>query len=315
MKASTERADVRLLVWRGVVIFISLVMIARLWQLQMVEGETYRIRADRNRFRQVDIPAPRGVIYDRNGEILARNRPSFSVAVVPADLPKTRAGEPDADAERAVLDRLLALLAQEPPPLRPSPTPTASPTPAAGIAGRMQPTAAITTALQIQERQPWVMPRADIEKAIREGRLGGAYRPIEIARHINEATAFLVAQDAVNLPGVILQLNPIRDYPSGSLTSHLIGYMGHIPENAVAEYRAKGYAANEQVGLTGLEATYEHELRGKRGRQTIEVNVNGRRIGRCMHHTHARPARVGHGHKGRKWQLSYSRQSSLTIWS
>ncbi len=275
MKASLDRAEARLMLWRGAIIFVCIVMIARLWQLQMVEGETYRIRADRNRFRQVDIPAPRGVIYDRNGEILARNRPSFSVSVVPGDLPKTRAGEPNADAERAVLDRLLALLAQEPPPLGSSSKPTASPTPAAG---RIQSTAAITTALQIQERQPWVMARADIEKAIYEGRLGGAYRPIEIARYINEATAFLVAQDAVNLPGVVLQLNPIRDYPSGSLTAHLIGYMGHIPKEAAAEYQAKGYAANEQVGLTGLEATYEHELRGKRGRQTIEVNVNGRRI-------------------------------------
>lgn len=264
------------MLWRGAIVLVVVVMIARLWQLQMVQGEAYRIRADRNRFREVDIAAPRGVIYDRNGQILARNRPGFTVAVVPGDLPKTKDGEPDAAAESAVLDRLLALLAQEPPALRPSPTPTSSPTPSVRVVG---PAATPATAtLTIPERQPWFMPRAEIEKAIAEGRLGGAYRPIEVARYISEATAFLAAQDAVNLPGVVLQLNPIRDYPSGSLTAHIIGYMGHIPEDAVAEYRAKGYAANEQVGLTGVEATFEHELRGRPGRQTIEVNVNGRRI-------------------------------------
>jgi penicillin-binding protein 2 len=138
--------------------------------------------------------------------------------------------------------------------------------------------AAITGTIQIPDRQTWYMPRAEIEKAIQDGRLGGAYRPIEIARYVNEATAFLIAEDAINLPGVVLQLDPIRDYPTGSLTAHLIGYMGHIPEKSLADYEAKGYAANEQVGLTGLEVTLESELRGRPGRQTIEVNVNGRRI-------------------------------------
>lgn len=276
MKAGVDRAEVRLMLWRSAIVLVVVVMIARLWQLQMVQGEAYRIRADRNRFREVDIAAPRGVIYDRNGQILARNRPGFTVAIVPGDLPKTRDGEPDAAVQSAVLDRLSALLAQEPPALRPSPTPTASPTPGIRVVG---PSATpVTATLTIPARQPWFMPRAEIEKAIAEGRLGGAYQPIEVARYISEATAFLVAQDAVNLPGVVLQPNPIRDYPSGSLTSHIIGYMGHIPENAVAEYRAKGYAASDQVGLTGVEATFEHELRGRPGRQTIEVNVNGRRI-------------------------------------
>lgn len=277
MNAGADRTEARLMLWRGAIILAVVVMLARLWQLQMVQGETYRIRADRNRFREVEVAAPRGVIYDRNGQILARNRPSFTVAVTPGDLPKTREGEPDVAAESAVLDRLLALLAQEPPALRPSPTPTASPTPPIRVVGP-QPTGPITATMEIPDRQPWFMPRAEIEKAIKEGRLGGAYRPIEVARYISEATAFLVAQDAVNLPGVTLQLNPIRDYPSGRLTSHIIGYMGHVPEAAAAEYRAKGYAPNDQVGLTGVEATFEHELRGKPGRQTIEVNVNGRRI-------------------------------------
>ncbi len=272
MRSAAERIEIRLWLLRSAVFVLVLVMIGRLWQIQMVEGEDYRIRADRNRFREVDVPAPRGVIYDRNGQILARNRPSFTIAIVPGDLPKTATGEPDPVAEAAVLDRLGALLAQPVPSLRPSPTPTPSPTRLARA------TEAITATLQIPDRQPWYMPRPEIEKAIQAGRLGGAYRPIEVAKYINEATAFLVAQDAVNLPGVTLQLDPIREYPSGSLTAHLIGYMGHIPENAVDEYKAKGYAANEQVGLTGLEATFEHELRGRPGRQTIEVNVNGRRI-------------------------------------
>ncbi len=130
----------------------------------------------------------------------------------------------------------------------------------------------------IPERQPWAMPRADIEKKIEEGNVGGAYRPVVVARYVKEATAFLVAEDAANLQGVQLELEPIRDYPSGALTSQIVGYMGHIPEEQLQEYRDKGYQQNEQVGLTGLEIAFQDELRGKPGRQTIEVDVHGRRV-------------------------------------
>ena len=279
MKPAISRSETRLLLLRGVIAVVVAVLIGRLWQLQMVEGASYLIRSDRNRFREVDVAAPRGVIYDRNGKIMARNRPSFTVAVVPGDLPKTREGEPDPVKDAAVLDRLLALLARPAPKQRPSPTPTLTPTPAKGAANAQATVSKpISATMQIPDRQAWYMPRAEIEKGIDDGRLGGAYRPIPIAKYIDEGTAFTVAEDAVNLPGVDLQLDPIRDYPSGMLTSHLIGYMGHIPEAALDKYKAKGYAQNEQVGLTALESTFEHELRGKPGRQTIEVDVNGRRV-------------------------------------
>ena len=83
------------------------------------------------------------------------------------------------------------------------------------------------------------MPRDEIDAKIVEGELGGAYRPVTVARYIQEATAFLLAEDAINLPGVQLVLEPIRDYPSGALTSHIIGYMGHIPEDQLPALRGE----------------------------------------------------------------------------
>jgi penicillin-binding protein 2 len=284
-------SETRLMAFRALVGIAVVILIGRLWQLQMVEGESYRVLADRNRFRQVDVAAPRGVIYDRNGRILARNRPSFMVVVIPADLPKDEIGDKPGSAETAVLDRLLNLLARPKTAL-----------PSVGDAGLQALPGAgspITTTLgltgtasfKIPDRQPWVKPRGDIEKAISDGLLGGAYRPVQVATHINESTAFLVAEDAINLPGIELQLDPIRDYPDGALTSHILGYMGHIPENAVDEYDAKGYGPDDQVGLTGLESTFEGELHGQAGRQTIEVDVNGRRVRTIGE---ADPAQPGH---------------------
>jgi penicillin-binding protein 2 len=269
-----RRGGDRLLLLKILVGLVAAVLLGRLWYLQMVRGESYRVLADRNRFREVDVAAPRGVIYDRNGEILARNRPSFSVVIVPADLP---------DDPKEVLDRLNRLLTEPRtasaagldaalPGLTysPKPTPTAQVKKAAKTP--------VNSVLEIPDRQPWAMPRAEIDKAIQEGKIGGAYRPVTVATHIQQDTAFLIAQDAVNLPGISVVLDPIRDYPSGALTSLVIGYMGQIPVEQAAEYEAEGYPSNAQVGLVGLELTFEKELRGTAGQQTIEVDVNGRKV-------------------------------------
>lgn len=57
----------------------------RLWYLQVLEGDEMRLLSEHNRIRLVRTPAARGVIMDRNGEILVDNRPSFDVVFVPED--------------------------------------------------------------------------------------------------------------------------------------------------------------------------------------------------------------------------------------
>ena len=73
-----------------------------LWRLQVLQGQVHGLAAERNAIRLVTLSAPRGVIYDRNGQILAANSPVFVVSVVEADLPGERRVE--------VLDRLARLL-------------------------------------------------------------------------------------------------------------------------------------------------------------------------------------------------------------
>ncbi len=290
----------RLLLLRGIIVLAAVILIGRLWQIQMIAGEKYRLLSDQNRLRDVDVPAPRGVIYDRQGEILARNRPSFTVVIIPGDLPEDPEDEPAEEqdtnsAATAVLDRLLAILNEPVPDLRASPTPSptvdpqATPSPTSVPPRNPTPSPTPLPIMAIPERQPWIMPRAEIEQKIQDGLLGGAYRPVVIARYVKEATAFRIAEDAVNLEGVQITLQPIRDYPSGSLTAHIIGYMGHIPEGQIEDYVAEGYQRDDQVGLTALEIWFEKELRGQPGHQTIEVDVHGRRIRTVGETTPAQP--------------------------
>ena len=283
MRGTKLPARGRLLILQALIVVVVAVLIGRLWQLQMIAGERYRLLSDRNRLRDVDVAAARGVIYDRDGQILARNRPSFSVVLIPGDLPQDKEGDPQGAAAAAVVDRLLEILNRPAPeqPAATEPTPDADPNEPGATATPSPPnktSAAPTPALVIRERNAWVMPRNEIDTKILEGELGGAYRPVTVARYIQEATAFLLAEDAVNLPGVQLVLEPIRDYPSGALTSHIVGYMGHIPADQLAQYEDQGYRQDEQVGLAGLETSFEDALRGKPSRQTIEVDVHGRRV-------------------------------------
>lgn len=104
---SGRRGNPRL-IWLGAVAILAIVGLwLRLYQLQIVHGTDYRDQADNNRFREITIPAPRGVIYDRQHVVLARNRPSYSVGIVPADLP-------DATQRAAVLKRLAEILNVKP---------------------------------------------------------------------------------------------------------------------------------------------------------------------------------------------------------
>jgi penicillin-binding protein 2 len=63
-----------------------MVLVFRLWQLQVLEAETFERLSDKNRIRLRRIPFPRGIILDHQGRILAENRPSFSLMAVPAEM-------------------------------------------------------------------------------------------------------------------------------------------------------------------------------------------------------------------------------------
>jgi len=82
-------------VWVGVGFMVLwLVLVLRLWQLQILRGGYYTELAENNHLRSVDIPAPRGKIYDRHGALMLGNRPFYDLVLVPqyaTDIPRTLA--------------------------------------------------------------------------------------------------------------------------------------------------------------------------------------------------------------------------------
>ena len=64
-------------------VFIVVSLTGRLWYLQILKGKDFSIASERNRVREVTRPAPRGLIYDRNGSLMLSNRPFFDLVVIP----------------------------------------------------------------------------------------------------------------------------------------------------------------------------------------------------------------------------------------
>ena len=69
---------------------VAVVFLFRLLDLQVAQGAKFQYLAEGNRIRSRDVPAPRGIIYDRNGKMLAKNAASFNLELYPADLPQNK---------------------------------------------------------------------------------------------------------------------------------------------------------------------------------------------------------------------------------
>lgn len=229
----------RLGLFRAVVVFSLLVLVMRTGELQFGRGEQFVRDAEENRLQQVLIPAPRGQIYDRNMVALAQNDPAYNVTITPAQLPD------DPEAVLALYNRLSALI--DVPATRA----------VADAAGR-------TT-----ERS--------IDEMVREGLGIAPYREVVVAQDIDRLTAFRILEEAQVLPGVGVYDASVRQYPTGSLTAHIVGYLGPIGPEEEMRLRELGYnPAFDRIGYAGVEAYFEEELAGRRGAQTWLIDVAGR---------------------------------------
>ena len=73
----------RIVVCFGILVLLTLVLVARYFYLQIVQHDLYATLSDNNRIQVQPLPPVRGLIYDRNGELLADNSPSFNLTLTP----------------------------------------------------------------------------------------------------------------------------------------------------------------------------------------------------------------------------------------
>jgi penicillin-binding protein 2 len=103
-------------------------------------------------------------------------------------------------------------------------------------------------------------------------------RAVLIKSDVGEDTVTYVREHQIEFSGVIAGTQPVREYPHNELAAHLIGYLGEISPETLAAKKGKGYQAGDEIGLSGVEATYDEILRGKVGKYRLEVDASGNAI-------------------------------------
>jgi penicillin-binding protein 2 len=104
------------------------------------------------------------------------------------------------------------------------------------------------------------------------------YQPIEIAANVPYADIAALAERIDALPGVSWNSKPMRNYVNPGSLSHILGFVGDITRDELTMLYNKGYQQGNIIGKAGIERQYDEILRGKEGRETRTVDVQGRRI-------------------------------------
>ena len=217
MKKKNNDGRFRYLYW--ILIGIFVVLICRLVYLQIVAGDYYHSLAEGNRLRAIPIAAMRGIMYDRNGQILVGSRPSFMVTYVP-----TKDGMTDDELKE--LSQLI--------------------------------------------NQPEGKLREKIQK------VKSAYVPTVLATDLTQDIVTKIEERRNELPGISVDVQPIRYYPYNEMAAQIFGYVGQIDEEDMKRLEGQEGVSNiTQIGRAGLESYYDDILRGKDGGRQVEVDAAG----------------------------------------
>lgn len=236
--------------WRTWVIYIVMllamaILLFRLLNLQVIQTIDWLGQAVENYTSTVSVQPARGIIYDRRGFILAGNIASYNVVITPANLP-------DSDADIQNIYRVLSALIDVP---------------------------ATQGTVEDAKLVAECVPGPGIAQLVELGDSLAPYRPVKIKCNLDEITARIVRERAVDWPGVSIEIEPIRDYPTGSLTANVVGFLGPIPATLEEIYRERGFVPNrDKIGYAGVEAALDPVLIGVPGRRVVQVDVAGKEL-------------------------------------
>lgn len=208
------------------VIIISLffaLLGVRLAYLQLYKGDELRLRSESNSIRLRKIIAPRGIISDSRGLIIAENVPSFNAFYVPN---RTR-------SYQQIKDDLVRIYQER--------------------------------SLEI----PREMSKTSVAPLFVSQRLDSLLSRQKLA--VIETHSHL-------LPGVFIEVVPMRRYPYGETVANLIGYVGEISREELARDVSGHYSNGDFLGKFGLEKELEGFLRGRSGAEQAEVNAVGKEV-------------------------------------
>ncbi|RLV49693.1 penicillin-binding protein 2 [Nocardioides mangrovicus] len=239
-----RKSRLRLLVLQVLMLSLFLTLLARLWFVQVLTGDTYQAQAADQSIRELVVQPARGLIVDDMGRTLVANRTSWVVGV-----DRTLFQRLSTQQQTDVLHRVAKAVKQ---PYRTVKARTV-------LCG--DPGAAKGTCWN-----------------------GSPYQPMPVAEDVSQAVAVDILEQAEDFPSIVTQQQSVRAYPSpyGVNAAHLLGYLSSITSTEMAAAKKSGDTSvngASEVGRAGLEKSYDRWLRGTPGYKRVTVDSQGRVIG------------------------------------
>lgn len=231
----------------AIISVVFTIYLIRLFSLQIIQGAGYNLQAEENRIKNVSVQTTRGNILDRNGFTLADNVPSFDVSITPANLPQ------DTGTTEEIYRELSQLI---------------------GIP--------VTNGV-INDQTVKTFSECETDFGIKEivliGDTNAPYQPVKIKCNIDQGIALEIKEKSSDWPGVNIDISYVRHYPTGSLTSEVVGFLGPITAEQKDYYEQLGFVAGrDKIGFAGVELSMNDTLMGKNGERVVEVDNAGKEI-------------------------------------
>lgn len=243
--------------WTFIIIvgLIFSILVYRLFNLQILQASTYEERANRNRIRSNVVKSIRGEIYDRDGNILARNTTGYQLV----HYETKNLSQSDIDVLKQIqswdLSEIQEYLQEN---------------------YRRQSSRLLETIEDIKIISELTGYTTDflINRFAKQPR-SGSNKKIIVIEDLDKNIALksiekLIKNDRID----IIEYNK-RFYPEDSIASNVIGYIKPINDEEYEINKDKGYLIDDMYGKKGIEREYDYEMKGHNGEELVEVDVYG----------------------------------------
>jgi len=135
------------------------------------------------------------------------------------------------------------------------------------------------------------IPIEELDRRL-ESKRNSVYKPVPVGRDVPKETLIYIREHASEFPGVAHTRLTEREYTQGELAAHVLGYTAEINSDELAARKRlrRGYKPGDSIGKTGVELSFENDLRGEPGIEELEVDA----AGRVLRTLNSRPPVPGH---------------------
>ena len=253
-----EEKNPRYIAFIAVVGIAFLILVSKLFTLQVLNAAVYEERALQNRIRTNIVKATRGQIFDREGKLLAKNITGYQL--IHTDT------KPLTPKDMEILNQLKNMNEQQ--------ISERLSTERKPVAEKLYDT--IMDVKKISAVTGYT-PDYLLDRFFKQQRVG-TDKKILVIEDLDKNVALKAIEKLNNTDRIdIVEYNK-RFYPENNIASNVIGYVKPINEKEYKDLKDEGYQNNDLIGKKGVEKSYDKEMKGQDGMENVEVDAKGNTV-------------------------------------